>query len=1225
MPNAFFPENPNNVNKSRDDARSSLGACPLMKDTVQLVPLCYGLVDNPALDPAGKIAMPYNLTTRPLGIRLLRDGWLYVIESNGTLTEFRLLDGMLSAMLWQGKRVTRDVRDEPIKSPTLIVSKRSALHVTYSEVQWTAKKCHQVLDSKAERQHFMQAVNVSSANCQTGAPYLLTPDMAEHWLAEVASERIRAEQVAKEKAELQAYVEAENAQRRLNQEPELELGTPLPTLTVDAVPEYERLPYLWELPARFTELPMTALTACIDPHYRHDVLYLVVDDTLGVLRELAHYQDEAVGWIESWANGGQNKGDNERDYLLACYIESLSQLNAPDLSALGEASDDPRIKALFADLALLPEPDRGITSTAILQYVNKGGLMSPPAGSPTPPELVDLRKAAQDEAMHMVRYQGSTPDYTALGRNIGEADRRYYTREHFRVAPQGFVDTHFDALIALGLKQDSRMDDILYGAKFGQRGVNELIDREAMDSDLFAHRHGLKRWNNLLDRITADRVARVCCGAFHKAAWYFDAQNSAQVGMAFVLEYGCLKDICRSDDATHRLYEYTEQNPQFSRPLYYTLPHSEQTALWVQYAFLAAAGVGLLNNLSAYQGALAKIENGRLPALDQLPESTRAVADAAQQTMTPALNRGLEKTLADFDGVFKGQTMPDLDQLFRNLPKSLPARILDAAKREGVTFSIASEAEKNSLRESLQEVLKNRSEMTELKRARNRIKRTHGHTHPKAQALLGEVERVQQLLLLDEGRLAAGISPITELPDEHRRLYGSTPGRAGLTVIFPAAHRQEVAGLMRNFRKGIGSTTTTSKLGDGAALLLFVAQAVNLGQLAKEVLRQEKDERAWTPVLNAAAATGAAGFAAAQGVFDNALNARSLVLAEGLQNHAVRNLYVQMGKLHIGLGLLSYILGGYVAIKSLNVYCSSWVQAVQKGNKAAQLGAALSIVGASGLLGSNAYGAAQTSKALYSVLKASKGAARTAAWATSGARLTNIFFRANLAGALFTMLELIGTWVYNRYDLSAHDKWLQNTPWGADENKRQSFSLEQYQNRLVELTQAPFVSIEEKHYGVWWKDLVLTKKAGDVFLFLPGLTLLEFQSTLYGQVPRELKLGVGRITTVVYGKGYTVQKYQDISYLIEERLSRVSGEPLVLKLEYPESAEKVVGKVREELLVELEINGVNSSGVWVISGHKILLDSERSGVFSSAKHGNLKLPLKLLSIDLIGLESALNE
>ena len=52
MRKPFYPKNPNNVSLSREDARASLGACPLMKPSVQLVPLRYGLVDNPGLDPS---------------------------------------------------------------------------------------------------------------------------------------------------------------------------------------------------------------------------------------------------------------------------------------------------------------------------------------------------------------------------------------------------------------------------------------------------------------------------------------------------------------------------------------------------------------------------------------------------------------------------------------------------------------------------------------------------------------------------------------------------------------------------------------------------------------------------------------------------------------------------------------------------------------------------------------------------------------------------------------------------------------------------------------------------------------------------------------------------------------------------------------------------------------------------------------------------------------------
>ena len=34
-------KNPNHVNASRDDAKNSMATCPLMKSTMQLVPLCY--------------------------------------------------------------------------------------------------------------------------------------------------------------------------------------------------------------------------------------------------------------------------------------------------------------------------------------------------------------------------------------------------------------------------------------------------------------------------------------------------------------------------------------------------------------------------------------------------------------------------------------------------------------------------------------------------------------------------------------------------------------------------------------------------------------------------------------------------------------------------------------------------------------------------------------------------------------------------------------------------------------------------------------------------------------------------------------------------------------------------------------------------------------------------------------------------------------------------------
>ena len=1212
MSTVFRPKNPNNVNLSRDDARNSMGTCPLMKTTVQLIPLRYGIVDNPALDPAGEISMPYRLSARPLGIRLLRDGWLYVIEgSSGILSEYRIDDGLVSAMLWQGLAVTDDDRDEPINPPNLIFLKTSTLYVAYAEVPWTAKKCQQVLNSASERNHFMQAVDLSQARCDTGGPHLLTPDMAEHWLAEVATERVEAQQQAPATTLAE---HTQNTQQRVDAE----------------LPEHERKPYLWEEPERFNQIAMHRLTGCIQAQYRHDVLYLVLDDTLGVLRDLANYQDQVVGWIDDWSNGGAKKGNNERDYLLACYIESLSQLNAPTVQTLLGDTTDPAYKALRDDLLCMAEPQQGVTDAAIIEYLEKGGLMTPPAGSPVPAELAVLRETAGNEAMGAYDSHnfGLSPSELSA---IEDVDRRFYTREHFQVSPPAFVDKHFETLITLGKHRFNQINDVLYGAKFGQRGVNELIDREAMDRELQAHRAGLARWNRQLDLITADRTDLICSGAFHKAAWYFDPMDIGQTGHAFTLEYACLKDICRSDEACERLLAYCEQTPQFSRPLYYTLPYSEQTSLWVQYAFLLAAGMVLFNNSPELLARLRTIEQRRLPALDDLPESTRSVANAALNTLTPALNRGLEKILLNFDDLFKSNVIPDVEELLRKLPTALKSRIVQAAKTEGVTFHFSNPQEQAALREALDKTLKLRKNIALLKKQRAHAKREHGHKSATSRELLQQIEYQNQQLDLEQRRLAASISPIPELPDEHARIFGSMQGKAGLTVIFPNEGKRQVVGLMEDFRQGVRRAPVMNVLGDGAALLLFVAQAVNLVQVFKETKAQSQDAQDWGAFMSSLVATGAAGFAAAQGVFDTALSAQVKSLGDGLARTALSRLQVTIGKLHVGLGGFNYFFGFIAAVVSLNNYRSNWLQAVRSGNRGAQSAAMLTMIAAGGLAASNAYGFINTVGAGLDVLKAAKGTAREAAWKVAGARLSSVFFRFNLAGAFFTILELAGTWLYNRYNTSAHDQWLQSTPWGLEADKREDLSLEEFQYYLMVLQQAPFVEIKRSDKESFWQSMLPNAKPGEIYVVLPGRTLPDYQLTLEGIAHHGLKIGAQRMTTFLRGdRGIPVEQREVVTQQVQAGLYRVKSTsekeqggpaPLLLKLTYPRNPERVLGKVSEELLIELVLQSLNDKGQLVEHTYRIRFDPLEGGRFLSNKqHFESSADMPLLEVDINALD-----
>jgi len=281
--------NPNHIDLSRSDAKSALGVCPLRKAKVQLLPLRYGLVER--LDPAAELAMPYPLASRPLGIRLLRDGWLYVIDnSSGYLHEYRVQNGEVTQFVWQGAEINQDQRQGMDTQKALLFSRLATLHIAYSEVQWTAYKCSKMIGSRDERDHFMQVVDLSEADCVKGGQHLLTAVQAKQWLAEVSE-------------------------------------TSSSEVSSEGMHSQETQDYAWEDQPLFKKTHMAAVKRQMLAAYEHDHMYLVFNDTLGVMRDLAQEQDTVVGWIDEWVA----KEKQELKYLVGSYIETLMVLN--DLSA----------------------------------------------------------------------------------------------------------------------------------------------------------------------------------------------------------------------------------------------------------------------------------------------------------------------------------------------------------------------------------------------------------------------------------------------------------------------------------------------------------------------------------------------------------------------------------------------------------------------------------------------------------------------------------------------------------------------------------------------------------------------------------------------------------------------------------------------------------------------------------------------------------------------------
>ncbi|MHC8352945.1 toxin VasX [Pseudomonas sp. RT4P38] len=305
------------MTKSAKDVRSPVGQCPLMNKKVQLLPLRYGLVEH--LDPSSEVSMPFTLDSQPLGIRLLRDGYLYLIDTGtGLLHEYTIEKGQITKLLWSSEEVTGDTRTASVGDPHLVFVRQHMLYASYSEIQWTAYKCSQVLKNSAERERLMQRIELVSACPVKGGTDLLSKQQAEKWLAEVAENTPKTDAKG------------------------VTLQAPVKALPEGANPQ-ERQPYGWEDTPLFQETAIEALTSQVLGPYQDDYLFLLLRDDIGVMRDLASAQLKVADWIEQWSadDAGQ------RQYLTGAYIQSLYDVNSTRLQAL--SATDPEIEALKED------------------------------------------------------------------------------------------------------------------------------------------------------------------------------------------------------------------------------------------------------------------------------------------------------------------------------------------------------------------------------------------------------------------------------------------------------------------------------------------------------------------------------------------------------------------------------------------------------------------------------------------------------------------------------------------------------------------------------------------------------------------------------------------------------------------------------------------------------------------------------------------------------------
>lgn len=966
-------------------------SCPLLK-SVHLLPVRYGRVEVAPVDTDS--GYPYSLTSRPVGYRLLRNGYIYVLDADSKqLHEYRHKDGELTGH----------------NGGKLEYQTSHTLYVAFSEMAWSARKKSQILDDPEERDELLQRVDLASASPLSGGDFLLTPEQAKARVAEFAED---------------------NA----------------PEPTEGAHPQESEL-YHWENQPYYHKSRFGKLIKQQKIDDTSNCLCLVLRDDVGVMLDLAQHQDDVVGWIESWVE----EESNERDYFLGTLIESMTLLDEQGLNSMMVNSDHPAIASMRQDLKDMSESDRSDTQSALLAALKRQGDERRPG--PNDATLPAEVKARVEE----IRATANRTNAYGIVPKMQRAVDEWYLKQAMDGAQPDFVAAHIAGIAALKKNHREHLETILEGEGFGHRGINDLIDREAMDQFMAGQRAKLARWQMLLTAITDDRVQLLTNSRYQKATWYFDPEDEAQLEAALDLEYACIKDICRSDEASEGVLEWLNTHPQYSRPLFQTLPKNDRSAdgeLAKTYAIVGNAGYGVVTRAANWAQKISAAEKGKLPDFTDYSKLIQQKAGAVGDTFAPAIALAKGRAIAKLYEAIGSQTLPELDDLFRDLPYFFKRSMLDAIEQGKAEFRVASKDELATFRNNLTKMLQLDQQMKQLQNDHDVAKSTHGHRSEKAQRLVAEFKATREKHRKVGKQVAAALSPVEEI-DTGLKLETAVTGRAGLTLVSPALDQQELGRLVGHFRQGLASAPRVNLMGDGLGVLVFGVQLVNFGTALGELFSSENKQKFLqdnlTYLFESFWATSAAGFLAAQGIMDTAHGARAQVLASAWQRSAMTGVHVQMGKLHVGLGIFAYGAGAVSAVLSAGKHRENWLRAVQTGNAEAQTGAVMGMIGSGGLAITNTYGFGRTLSMALAVRRASKGIARAEAWAIAGRTLSSLFARLNVAGLVFTVFELGGTWLYNRHNLSERDRWLQTTPWSLESERVHDSSLEDYAEAFARL------------------------------------------------------------------------------------------------------------------------------------------------------------------------------
>lgn len=952
------------------DAQSPVAVCPLTIDKIQLIPVRYGLVET--LSVKGVASPPFETKSKPIGVRLLRDGWLYILmkqEEAWLLHEYRTEGGQITTLLWQDSDVDKDVRTTTVGDANLVFKKTDILYACYSEVQWTARKCSQVIKNDKDRKRFMQRVSLLQANPLTGGENLLTPKQASSLIAECA------EKVVSQTSSL----------------------------------SYQT--YQWEHKPLYRQIDFTELSAKVLRQYRNGHFYLILNDDIGILRDLASFQALVATSLEDWTS------DEKRyqQFVEGCYIESQITLSPDKVDQLAVA---------IGDTTLINELNNNQKQAVVewLEFQEEHG------GNNA--RLNAIKRNQLKDAL-------GTDLWKKYQELIGDIEEQYQRQMH------GVNSFKF------------------WDSNAGTLGILDLINEDEMKAFLKQEREKLAHWQVLLEQITEDRVALF--SRFYPAAWYFDATNVESLQNLLAAEYACIQDICWSDTSSKLIADQLDKMPWIAYRGLFTLPAEnfdkitqeiQKKISELQKLVAAEDDLTAINTIGLeLNGLLAQEFTGQDwgSRLISLNEGMRAFDSLIDASYAQANTLVLAKATSEFLEDANANKQFDPKRVFRDLSGSAWLNMLKAYQVNGVSVGLANKAEfeafdmlRNqavSMREenlSLKNQL--RQELVKLRKQGKSINQSASISKMRQ-----DLKRNQSNLLMMENKLAEALSPL-----------GESPAKVGYYIkgLSPETHAdmKQMAADLRQLKTrsvNLGKYSVRIKAGKWDVLsLILVCFSISNAYKARN-----KDTALLISEMTGAL-SGILGFV--QGV-----RAATDMAAIKLVSSKVSQLVygANLGKWTVMLGGWAYIFGG---ISSVVKATSAGYDAVVKGDTKASITLAAEGV----MIGVNYVGIKESGKVAYAVFKSDK-AVRAGIWARNGANLLSLSIRLTLIGIAISAIQLGATVWYNRTNLSQYLTWFANSQWGKSPS---SISLEQSNLQLARISAKPSVEIREFEQG---KALIL--------------------------------------------------------------------------------------------------------------------------------------------------------